>query len=106
MLKRHRFLFVDERGVRQGFFKQAKILESMAQQGLEWVGGGGRSHNGEYTPRTGLLDAGLFEEQTGIDPAEPKRIRQGNRHCNRPGPVRNVVQIARRIRMIQIDCRG
>src|SRR2546422_1838307 len=100
MLRQSRPLFVDERGVSQGFLEQGKGLESIAQRGLERVDGRSRSHSGEFIPRTGLLGLGLTKEQAGIDTAESKRIRQRGRHRSRSGPVRNIVQIAGRIRMI------
>ena len=59
MLRRSRFLFVDERGVSQGYIEQGKGLESIAQRGLERVGGRSRSHSGEHVPHTGLLGTGL-----------------------------------------------
>src|SRR5712692_1062759 len=59
MLRQSRPLFVDERGVSQGFLEQGQGLESIAQRGLERVDGRSRSHSGEYIPRIGLLGAGL-----------------------------------------------
>ena len=49
------------------------------------------------------LGVWFSKEQAGIDPAESERIRQRDLHRSRSGPVRNIVQITGRIRMVQVD---